>query len=444
MMARLLYTALWLVVLPLALVRIFWRGRAEPGYRYRWTERFATALPNKPLQPLIWLHAVSLGETRAAEPLIEVLFDKLPAHHILLTHSTATGRAQGKLLMEKYPGRIMQSWLPYDLPWYMRRFMVHFQPALMVVMETEVWPNLMHTASQAQVPVALVNARLSEKSARQYARWPALTRATFASFTKVFAQTSQDAQRLKDCGALNVQVMGNVKFDMTLDPQQTAQGKAWREAYAKPVVIAASTREGEEALLLQTWKAMDEKTRSKATLMIVPRHPQRFDEVAELVKSNGFMAIRRSSDAWVSAGTSFDKQTVLLGDSLGEMAAYYAMSDVCIMGGSLLNYGSQNLIEACAAGCPVVLGNSTYNFAQAAADAIAAGAAVQPTLLSASADQVSAQALLRALELACSPAQVAAMRQAGQALAQAHQGASLRQALALTAILLQAHPSITH
>jgi 3-deoxy-D-manno-octulosonic-acid transferase len=441
MMARLLYSWLWLMVLPLALLRIFWRGRVEPGYRYRWTERFATALPDKPQQALIWLHAVSLGETRAAMPLIAHLLEALPEHALLLTHSTATGREQGKTIIDNYPGRVMQCWLPYDLPCYAKRFLQHFKPELGVVMETEVWPNLMNAAQEARLAVVLANARLSEKSAVQYARWTSLTRPAFGAFTAVLAQTSQDAGRLKLAGALRVDVMGNVKFDMPQEAKLLSLGQAWRAHLNKPVVMAASTREGEELLLIDAWLQLSEQERGKASLLLVPRHPQRFDEVAALVQAKGLALIKRSDAAW-----SQDKSesAVLLGNSLGELAAYYAMSNVCIMGGSLLNYGSQNLIEACAAGCPVVLGPSTYNFAQAAADALGAGAAVQPTSPSGSAVQVPAQVLQQALALACSPEQVAVMRQAGQALAQAHQGASLLQAMALKAILQQAHPLAAH
>jgi 3-deoxy-D-manno-octulosonic-acid transferase len=378
---------------------------------------------------------------------------------VLLTHTTATGRAQGAVLAAQHAGRVMQAWLPYDLPWYAQRFFAHFKPELGIVMETEVWPNLLQAGKKQGVKLALANARLSEKSANSYARWPALTRPAFAAFDAVLAQTAADAQRLTLCGARNTPVMGNVKFDASLDAALLALGRQWRAAYGKPVLLAASTREGEEALLLQAWKAIPIDKRAKVKLAIVPRHPQRFDEVAALISSTGFDVQRRS------AGATLDQtEAVYLGDSLGEMSLYYGMADVAVMGGSLLNYGSQNFIEACAAGCPVVLGSSTYNFAQAAADALAAGAALQPlsalqiTLSepaqasavphqavapssSSSAAKVSAQVLQAAFELACSPARQAQMRQAALALAQAHQGASLRQAWALQALLMpQGHP----
>jgi 3-deoxy-D-manno-octulosonic-acid transferase len=466
MMARAAYTALWVVVLPFALARLWWRGRKEPGYRQHWRERFTVALPAAPTQKLIWLHAVSLGETRAAAPLLDELLRLCPEHKVLLTHTTATGRAQGAALAAQHAGRVLQAWLPYDLPWYAQRFFAHFAPELGIVMETEVWPNLLQAAKQQGVKLAMANARLSEKSASGYARWPALTWPAFAAFDAVLAQTAADAQRLTQCGARNTQVMGNVKFDAPLDGALLALGREWRAAYGKPVLLAASTREGEEALLLQAWKAIPVDERAKVKLAMVPRHPQRFDEVAALISNAGFDVQQRShspspqpSPADAGEGVRAEQSSInnddaiYLGDSLGEMSLYYGMADVAVMGGSILNYGSQNFIEACAAGCPVVLGPSTYNFAQAAADAISVGAALQvisseqvqesaaphqaaAPSSSSSASKVSAQVLQAAFELACSPARQAQMHQAALTLAQAHQGASLRQAWALQALLL--------
>ncbi len=451
MMARALYTALWLVALPFAWGRLMWRGRAEAGYRIRWAERFTLNLPAKPTQRLIWLHAVSLGETRAAAPLLAELLKLCPEHVVLFTHSTATGRAEGETLAAQHHGRIVQSWLPYDTTWFASRFFTHFRPELGIVMETEVWPNLMHAAHAGGVRMALVNARLSEKSARGYARWPALTRPAFSAFDRVLAQSEADAARLTSAGATQVEVMGNVKFDMALNEVQFAQGREWRTHWNLPIVVGASTREGEEALLLAAWRAMGLNAHRKVTLMIVPRHPQRFNEVAALVKAQGFELLRRSDTAWSSVHLALrGDDTVLLGDSLGEMAMYYGLADVVIMGGSLLSYGSQNLIEACAAGCPVILGPSIFNFAQAAVDAVACGAAVQvgaaagEALTSSAQEAVSARALQQALELACSPERAAPMRRAALALSLSHQGAATRQALALQALLPQAYPPARH
>lgn len=447
MIARGLYTLFWLLVLPFVFIRIFLRGRKEPGYRAFWQQRFACDLPVKPNAPLLWLHAVSLGETRAAAPLLEHLFKQFPQHHVLLTHATATGRAEGELLVKKYSGRMRQAWLPYDLPFFMKRFLHHFKPDIGIVMETEVWPNLMCCAMEMNVPIVLANARLSEKSAKRYLYWKGLSLPAFKSFNLVLAQTEADAARLRQVGVVQVVVKGNVKFDMRLDELQLQAGRTWRAVRKMPVILCASTREGEEALLLKAWLANPEH--QNASLMMVPRHPQRFEEVASLIKSEGFELLRRSNTAdWSLNSVDTQGTTVLLGDSLGEMAMYFASADVTIVGGSLLNTGSQNFIEACAAACPVVLGPSTFNFAQAAVDAIAAGAATQPVsaeqALTLPALETAKQLVKQALTLACSPVLAEPLRQAAQHWAQSHEGAALAQASAIQQVMTAAHPPARH
>src|SRR5690606_10713356 len=254
--------------------------------------------------------------------------------------------------------------LPYDTPWAVRRFLRHFQPQLGLIMETELWPNLISACKHAGIPLLLVNARLSERSARGYARFGALTRAALQELTHISAQTEDDAQRLRQLGAQDVRVSGNLKFDLQAPAAHSELAQYWRASMGGcPVVLCASTREGEEELLLTAWQ----KARPNALLVLVPRHPQRFDEVAALVEKLGLTCRRRSSNK-----PTADAQ-VWLGDSMGEMAAYYAFADVALIGGSLLDYGSQNLIEACAAGTPVLLGPSTFNFAEAAANALSCG-----------------------------------------------------------------------
>ena len=320
----------------------------------------------------LWIHAVSLGEARAAAALIEALRRLQPGLRILLTHGTATGRAAGQLLL--HPGDA-QAWLPWDSPGAVRRFLALHRPCVGVLMETEVWPALLHAAQARGLPMVLANARLSERSLRQAQRFAALLRPATASLSLVLAQTEGDAQRLHLAGAPHRLVCGNLKFDMTPDPGLLARGQAWRAALGRPVVLAASTREGEEAELLALWdRARAGHGGPMPLLLIVPRHPQRFDEVALLCQSAGLTLARRS--AWQDGPDAAAGQAeVWLGDSIGELPLYYATADVALLGGSFAPLGGQNLIEAAACGCPLWMGPSTFNFAEAALLAESAGAA---------------------------------------------------------------------
>lgn len=411
-----LYTALWRVLLPAAFVRLWWRGRAEPLYRQDALQRLGWYRAGTAQAPadgalVIWVHAVSLGETRAAAPLIEALRQRCPDMRLLLTHMTATGRAAGADLLQ--PGDA-QVWLPYDLPGAMRRLLRRFRPRVAVLIETEVWPNLAEQCRRTGVPLLLANARLSARSARRWQRWPALARIAWGGL-QAAAQTKEDAQRIRALGAAQVQVLGNLKFDMRPDAELLERGAQWKGAVGRPVLLLASTRDrsgqSEEALLLD---ALPAALAARALLVWVPRHPQRFDAVERLLADRGWQVLRRSV-ALPTANTA-----VWLGDSVGEMAAYYAMADAAFIGGSLLPLGGQNLIEACACGCPAVLGPSQFNFAAAAQAALASGAAVQAR----DAAQVWA-ALGRWLDDA--PARALAAQRA-LAFAEAHQGASRRQA----------------
>jgi 3-deoxy-D-manno-octulosonic-acid transferase len=402
-----LYTlALWLA-LPLLLLRLLWRARRQPAYLEHIPERFGVY--RQPVQgPCLWIHAVSVGETRAAEPLVRALLARYPGHRILLTHMTPTGRETGAAL---FGDRVTQCYLPYDYPGAVARFVAHYRPRLGLLMETELWPNLVAQAAQHGLPLLLVNARLSERSARGYRRAGALARDALRGLHAIAAQTEADAGRLRALGAGRVVVTGNLKFEVEAPAQDVARGAAWRAALgARPVILAASTRAGEETQLLDAWMAIPRKA---ALLMIVPRHPQRFDEVAALVAARGLRLQRRSEGLQVGADTE-----VLLGDSLGEMFFYYAACDVALLGGSFLPYGAQNLIEACALGKPVVIGPSTFNFAEAAAAAIAAGAALPAPDF--------AQGVATALRLLDDPQRGAASGAAGRAFAEAHRGAAQR------------------
>jgi 3-deoxy-D-manno-octulosonic-acid transferase len=363
-MLRLLYNLLWHLALPLLPLRLWWRGLKEPLYRCDWRQRFGLSYPpRRDERPLVWVHAVSLGETRAAQPLVAALRARYPGHALLLTHMTATGRAAAA---ELYGAFAELAYLPYDFPWAMKRFLRHYRPALGLVMETEVWPNLLAQARAEGAPVFLVNARLSEASSKSYMRLRGFFGESFSAFAAIGAQTEADAARLRALGG-NASVTGNLKFDVASTPRPLVDFRPWF-AGAR-LFLAASTREGEETLLLDALAR--EALPPDVRVFIVPRHPQRFDEVAALLKRRGIEFGRRSE------GPAAAQRAYVLGDSVGEMSAYYAAADMAYIGGTLLPFGGQNLIEACAEGTPVLLGPSTFNFAEAAQLAIAAGAAVQ-------------------------------------------------------------------
>ena len=416
------YSWLLALLIPAYLARLWWRGRREPLYRHAFGERLGRYRGEGPAGVDLWLHAVSLGETRAAGALVDALRVERPGLRLLLTHGTATGRQAGLALMR--PGDL-QAWLPVDTLGATRRFFRHFRPALGVLMETEVWPNLLQAAQEAQVPVVLANARLSERSQRRGERVAALLRPAAEALSLVLAQTEADADRLRRSGARQVEVCGNLKFDMAPDPMLLQTGREWRAALGQPVLLAAVTREGEEAMLLNAWLKQPEQTRGR--LLIVPRHPQRFDEVSALLRSLGLSQSRRSS--WgAQPGEEARLAQVWLGDSMGEMPLYYGLADVALLGGSFAPLGGQNLIEAAACACPVVMGPHTFNFAQAAELALAAGAALR------AADMI--EGVSRACHLLQGDSRETHARRA-IAFAAAHQGAARRMAARIAVWLPQ-------
>jgi 3-deoxy-D-manno-octulosonic-acid transferase len=412
-MNRLLYSLLWWLALPLVLGRLWWRGRKEPGYRARWAERLGFYGKPLPGRQTIMVHAVSVGETRAAEPLVQALLEQWPDCRILLTHMTPTGRATGRALFAQYGERVIQSYLPYDTGFMVRRFLRHFAPCACILMETEVWPNLIAACSARRVPVALVNARLSERSLRRGRRLGQLMTGAARAITLVAAQTGPDAARIRSLGAPNVAVTGSIKFDVVAPAAALDTGRWLRARFGqRPVLLCASTREGEEALILDAWQRLPERP-AGMLLALVPRHPQRFDDVARLVESSGLTLQRRSL-----LGEGAVQAEVLLGDSMGEMFAYYGACDCAFIGGSLLPLGGQNLIEAAAVGRPVLVGEHTFNFEQATEEAVDAGAALRV----ADADQL----LREAARLLGDPAQRAAMGANALAFAGRHRGATAR------------------
>jgi 3-deoxy-D-manno-octulosonic-acid transferase len=429
--ARAAYTLLVVLAMPLAAMYLLWRSRRQPDYRAHWGERFgwsSYAAARSP-RPQIWIHAVSVGETRAAEPLLAALAERFPGHDFLLTHMTPTGRATGAELAARWPGRVRQVYLPYDLPLAVGRFLRAAAPVAGIGMETETWPNLLAQSRAAGIPLVLANARLSERSLRRAQRAPTLFREAARCFDAVLAQTPADAARMRQVGAEHIEVIGNLKFDLAPNEELVSRGRAFRaSAGQRLVLLFASTREGEEALLLTALDAVGADWGERVLAIFVPRHPQRFDEIAALLAAGGRQVVRRSAQATWSAVT-VGEGAVVLGDSMGELAMYYAACDVAYVGGSLLPLGGQNLIEACAVGTPVVVGPYTFNFAQATDDAVAAGAALRAV------DAAGAVAAMHAI--AADPARRAQMSEAALQFARQHRGATAR-AVARIAPLVEA------
>ena len=411
------YSALLRLLTPAYLLRLWWRGRREPLYRHALAERlgygYRAAVPGA-----LWLHAVSLGETRAATALVDALRAQRPGLRLLLTHGTATGREAGAALLRDGD---TQCWLPWDTPGAVRRFLRHHRPAAGVLMETEIWPNLLRGAAAERVPMVLANARLSEKSQAKGERIGVLVRPVAGTLAAVLAQTEADARRLRSFGAGRVQVCGNLKFDVSPNPKLLACGLQWRQMLDRPVVLAAVTREGEEMPLLQCWAAL---AVPRPLLLLVPRHPQRFDAVADMAAGFGFKLQRRSQ--WTALPPDEALHADLwLGDSMGEMPLYYAAADVALLGGSFGRFGGQNLIEAAACGCPLVMGPHTYNFSEAAELSLAAGAALRVASIE--------EGVARAVVLARDPARNDWVQRAF-GFAAAHRGAAERMAREVLAV----------
>lgn len=382
------------------------------------------------LQRPVWVHAVSLGETRAAQPFVQALLDQ--GHPVLLTHMTATGRAEGGRIFADAiaQGQLAQQWLPYDFPGSVRRFLEHYRPSAAVMIEREIWPNTIAAARRLNIPIMLASARFSDNSLRQSLRAGRVMREAYESLQAVYAQSWQDAQRLEQAGAPAVRVSGNFKFDVSMPEDQVERGRAFAAAMPRKIITIASTREGEDELFiraisrhLKRANAQSNELDPEVLFFLVPRHPQRFDEVANMLTKSGLSFVRRSelADTGDTASSSLrlcSQTAVLLGDSLGEMPRYYAASQVAIVAGSFLPLGGQNLIEACAIGIPVVVGPHTKNFEQAVADALDEGAALRAPNPEA--------ALQTALQLLGDPPRLKKMGQAGSHWVQKHTGAVSR------------------
>ncbi len=421
------YQLLWHLLLPLAFIRLAWRSRHAFAYLHHIPERLGFGY-NQPIkQDVVWIHAVSVGETRAAQPLIEAYLAR--GESILLTHMTLNGRRTGKQLFaqEIASGQIRQVYLPYDLCWSVEHFLNTFKPKFGLFMETEAWPTVVFRCADKGLPLFLVNARLSERSARRVNQFGKAGRALFQAFAGILAQTEFDAQRYRSLGVRNIQVVGNLKFDVPLDANLVKQGKEWQESlHAKQrlMVCAASTRDGEEAIILKAWKdlLLSHAFDVPPLLCLVPRHPERFSEVAEQIHAADLKFRKRTE--WQGIPKDTIDLDVVLGDSMGEMPMYYSASDLVVMGGSLLRFGGQNLIEACAAGCPVLLGEHTYNFQQASIDALESGAAKRINGELLLGEPIALMETLKALLL--NPSELAQMALAAKTYSIEHQGATKR------------------
>jgi 3-deoxy-D-manno-octulosonic-acid transferase len=434
---RFLYSLAWWLALPALLLTILWRAVLRPSYRANWLERFGVYQHTPTGAHLVfWIHAVSVGETRAAQPLVLALLAAHPTGQILLTHMTPTGRKAGADLYEKFivGKRLRQAYLPYDYGFAMQRFMAYWRPQLGVVMETEVWPNLMAVAKRNALPIALVNARLSAKSLKKGLRFKSLMSQAVERFDVIVAQSEQDAERISSFAPLkSISVSGNIKFDVKADPEKIALGLRWRSLVGRPVLLLASSRDGEEQMFFDalndysnTCKASGHEAFNKDILfLVVPRHPERFEAVRLLALKAGFSVANRSAQM-PAANTQ-----VWLGDSMGEMFSYYSMATVALLGGSFGPFGSQNLLEAMAVGCPVVVGPSRFNFDHVISDALLAGGA---TSASSMADAVS-----KAGTLLASPDILVKAGAAGTRFCATHQGATTKTMRLLEPLISKAH-----
>jgi 3-deoxy-D-manno-octulosonic-acid transferase len=422
-----IYSAAMWALQPFLRRKLQRRGREEAGYLHAIEERFGHYTQPPDDGGYVWVHAVSLGETRAAAVLLQALRVAQPGIRILLTHGTATGRAQGVSLLQDGD---VQVWQPWDTPAAVQRFLTQFKPRVGIILETELWPNWVAQCNKAHVPLVLVNARMSEKSMHQAQRLSWLSRPAYQGLSAVLAQTQADAERLHTLGAKVDAVLGNLKFDAKPDAIQLALAKTWKQKLQRPVVLFTSSREGEEAVWLDTLQALkdlplDHQHHIHAVhWLVVPRHPQRFDEVAALIEARGWKVSRRSQ--WADgpdADLQNDANTIWLGDSLGEMALYYGLSDAALLGGSFAPLGGQNLIESTACGCPIIMGPHTFNFAEAAQLAEEAGAALRVLDM--------ADAVTTALQMVKFGPDENVHVQACMEFSQAHRGAAQRTAQAL-------------
>ncbi|MCM8856937.1 MAG: lipid IV(A) 3-deoxy-D-manno-octulosonic acid transferase [Candidatus Thiodiazotropha sp.] len=380
---RYLYTLLFTLLVPVYLLRLYWRGFRAPAYRERWLERFG--IFEQPLkQDGIWVHAVSVGEVQAVAQLVGRLLDRYPGMPLLITTTTPTGAERVQAL---FGNDVEHRYAPIDLPWVVRRFLVAFQPRLLILVETEIWPNLIHHAKLEGVPTLLANARLSVRSARGYHRLAGLTREALRNLTLIAPHAEADAERFHTLGARpeKIEVTGSIKFDVHLPGSLRERADVMRREWGgqRPVWLAASTHEGEDEIILQA-HAMIRETISDALLVLVPRHPERFERVAQLIEEAGFNLVKRSQQQPCEHETG-----VFLGDTMGELTLFMGATDVAFIGGSLVPHGGHNILEATAQGVAVVFGPHMFNFSEISGLFLQHKAAVQVDTVKDLAGQVS-------------------------------------------------------
>ncbi|MCQ8181608.1 lipid IV(A) 3-deoxy-D-manno-octulosonic acid transferase [Methylomonas sp. SURF-1] len=368
---RQLYTAIFYLILPVILLRLYWRGIKAPPYRQRWRERLGI-YPFQSRQGVLWVHAVSVGEAETAFPLIKLMQIRYPELPVLVTTTTPTGSARVRAVLGE---SVEHVYLPYDLPLVVRRFIAHFRPRLAVVMEKEIWPNLFAACAEAAIPLYVVNARLSARSALSYQKIPALVRPALAGVAAIAVQTGEDRARFIEIGAQpeRVRVLGNIKFDVTIEPEAVAQGQSLKaQTFAgRWVLLIASTHHGEEEVFLELYPQL-KAALPELLLLIVPRHPERFQLVRALCEQRGLQMVMRSEQRTCSAQTD-----VYIGDSMGELKMLYAAADAAFVGGSLVPVGGHNVLEPAAVGVPVMFGPEMFNFQEIAESMLAAEAAIQ-------------------------------------------------------------------
>jgi len=409
---KLLYTTLFTLGLPFIILRLIWRGFRAPAYWHRWPERFG-ASPTLSQADIIWVHAVSVGEVEACRPLVKALQHEYPEHQLIITTMTPTGSARVKLL---FADTVAHCYLPYDLPFAIKRFLNRTKPQFGIIMETEIWPNLLSTCKQFEIPLVLANARMSERSAKGYARFSNFTSSVLDNLSLIAAQGQDDKKRFQQLGANNkkVHVIGNLKYEINLAASVKEQASAMRNMWNnnRPVLVAASTHEGEEEMLLNAARQIRGHF-ADLLLIIVPRHPERFDRVAALAQRSGVKTIRRSEHRPCPADVQ-----VMIVDTMGELPLFYAASDLAFVGGSLVPHGGHNLLEPAILGRAVITGPHFFNFNEITKQFLAANAAIQVNDT-----QELAETVINLLQ---NSEQRAQMSEAGLKLIATSQGASTR------------------
>jgi len=409
---RVLYSIAFVLAIPLILLRLIWRGSRASAYFRRWDERFGIKPAPSSDKPLIWLHAVSVGEVEAARPLATALQQAYPQHQLLITTMTVTGSVRVRTL---YGDDVLHCYLPYDLPFAVKHFLKTAKPAIGIIMETELWPNLIHHSAKLNIPLVLANARLSARSAAGYKRIAKLTKRMLQNFSLIAAQSQDDRKRLIELGAdkTKVHAVGNLKFEISLPASVNEQAEAMRSIWGdRPVFIAASTHEGEDEIILNASRQIRAQF-PDLLLIIVPRHPERFDRVAALSQRSGFKILRRSENGMCTKAIQ-----ILVVDTMGELPLFYGTCDVAFVGGSLVPRGGHNLLEPAALGRAVLIGPHYFNFSEISEQFLHADAAIQIDDSESLAETV--------IELLSHPQKRAAMGEAGQNLIEHSKGASQR------------------